>query len=1187
MVQDAGPEALQSATPNDPTAPSSAVLALGFAGVDGTAKDGFLHTPPDTHMAVGPGVGAAGRVIMVTNSGIQIWNKTGASLAGPTPLGTFLGLGPTAAFDPKVLYDQHSGRFFMVILEGSTPNPGGTSNVHIAVSSSGTPGNLTTDWTKLSASALTLIGAINTWFDYPGIGADSDSLFVTGNMFDSGGFFRGAKIRVFDKAALLAGAYTFTDINVDTAVTSCFTVQPAHVYGTTDNGAFYLINRIGSTTYRVMQITGDPGAPVLSSNAAYAWTAGLPAPSGAPQSGTGILVATLSARIMNAVYRGGYIWLALTSDPDGDSKSEAFWAKIATGSGSPSVSTTGYVDGSDGVEWTFMPSINVNASGIAMICYSQSYTDQFPDMRYVNTTTGAPDTFGASTVVATSPDFYDSFVTTVPDRWGDYSACVLDPDDDNFWIANEVVKTSGVGTSIWDTFIANLVIAIPPTVSSIVRAGANPTNAASVNFTVTFSESVTGVDASDFALTVSGVAGASVGTVSGSGATRTVAVSTGTGDGTIRLDVTDNDTIVNGSTVPLGGAGAGNGNFTTGESYTIDKTSPTVSMSSAAPNPTNTSPIPVTVTFSESVTGFAAGDVTVANATLSGFAGSGASYSFNLTPTGQGLVTANIAAAVCTDPAGNGNTAAATFSRTYDSVAPTVSMSSAAPNPTNTSPIPVTVTFSESVTGFVAGDVTVGNATLSGFAGSGASYSFNLTPTGQGLVTANIAAGVAQDSAANGNTAAAPFSRTYDSVAPTVSMSSAAPNPTNTSPILVTVTFSESVTGFTAPDVTPSSATVSNFAGSGASYTFNLVPTAQGLVAADIGAGVCQDAATNLNTAATRFQRTFDNVRPTVILASAAPDPTTSSPIQVTATFSESVTGFAAGDIIVSSATVANFAGSGAAYSFDLVPTTQGLVTASVPAGAAQDAVGNLNLAGALFGRIYGTQTPPQAVALTRLDPSPTSLSAIRYLMQFDKSVTGVDTADFDLVTTGLTGASVTSVADGAITYTITVQSGSGAGSLRLNLVDNDTILDASSIPLGGVGLGNGNLSGQLYSIDTLAPQSQVTSPSGSLFQADPVIPIAYSASDSGVGVRSVRLYYRKTLSGPFLRYGGEFTSSPISFDTSATGGNARYQFYTVGVDQLGNIETAPAQADVTVYFNVTTAVPFWTRWGESMTRRR
>ena len=89
-------------------------------------------------------------------------------------------------------------------------------------------------------------------------------------------------------------------------------------------------------------------------------------------------------------------------------------------------------------------------------------------------------------------------------------------------------------------------------------------------------------------------------------------------------------------------------------------------------------------------------------------------------------------------------------------------MSSATSNPTNVSPIPVTVQFSEAVTGFVAGDITPGNGTVSNFvAVDGDTYTFHLTPFAQGLVTANIAAGVATDGGGNGNTAATQFSRTF------------------------------------------------------------------------------------------------------------------------------------------------------------------------------------------------------------------------------------------------------------------------------------------------------------------------------------------------------------------------------------------------------------------------------------------
>lgn len=117
----------------------------------------------------------------------------------------------------------------------------------------------------------------------------------------------------------------------------------------------------------------------------------------------------------------------------------------------------------------------------------------------------------------------------------------------------------------------------PPVVNSINRVTSSTTNATSVDFTVTFSETVTGVDANDFALTTTGVAGASITGVTGSGSVYTVSVDTGTGDGTIRLDVNDDDTIADtDDTLALGGVGAGNGNFTTGQVYTIDKTSPTV-----------------------------------------------------------------------------------------------------------------------------------------------------------------------------------------------------------------------------------------------------------------------------------------------------------------------------------------------------------------------------------------------------------------------------------------------------------------------------------------------------------------------------------------------------------------------------------------------------------------------------------
>jgi len=122
-----------------------------------------------------------------------------------------------------------------------------------------------------------------------------------------------------------------------------------------------------------------------------------------------------------------------------------------------------------------------------------------------------------------------------------------------------------------------------------------------------------------------------------------------------------------------------------------------------------------------------------------------------------------------------------------DSDSPTPVIASSAGTLTNVSPIPVTVNFGETVTGFVAGDVAVGNGSVSGFDGSGATYTFNVTPTIDGAVTVNIAASVAEDASGNFNDAAIEFSITYDSTAPTATITGAPASLTNVTSTDITV----------------------------------------------------------------------------------------------------------------------------------------------------------------------------------------------------------------------------------------------------------------------------------------------------------------------------------------------------------------------------------------------------------------
>jgi hypothetical protein len=186
-----------------------------------------------------------------------------------------------------------------------------------------------------------------------------------------------------------------------------------------------------------------------------------------------------------------------------------------------------------------------------------------------------------------------------------------------------------------------------PSVLNSLLVDPNPTSADIVSFNVSFSEPVNGVDISDFFLTTSGgLSGAFVANMSGSGNTYTVLVGTGSGDGSLRLDVLDDDTILNTAGIPLGGPGAGNGSFAAGEAYTIDKTAPLVTGSLRAdPNPTTAATVNFTIVFSEPVNGVDMSDFvpfttgTITGAAVTGISGSGYLYTVSVaTGSGDGML---------------------------------------------------------------------------------------------------------------------------------------------------------------------------------------------------------------------------------------------------------------------------------------------------------------------------------------------------------------------------------------------------------------------------------------------------------------------------------------------------------------------------------------------------------------------
>jgi LPXTG-site transpeptidase (sortase) family protein len=210
-----------------------------------------------------------------------------------------------------------------------------------------------------------------------------------------------------------------------------------------------------------------------------------------------------------------------------------------------------------------------------------------------------------------------------------------------------------------------------PALTSFTRQtpASSSTNVDTLVFLAAFSESVQNVDAADFS--VAGGSTAKVTDVSAvSGSEYKITLSGGdlaSFNGALGLDLSSGQNISDMVGNPLSTTEP-----SIDEAYTVDNLGPTVVIASTATNPSNASPIPVKITFSEVVTGFEVGDITVINGTASNFSGSGVSYVVDITPVVEGLVTVDVAASLVQDLAGNGNNAATRFSITYDNSAITL-----------------------------------------------------------------------------------------------------------------------------------------------------------------------------------------------------------------------------------------------------------------------------------------------------------------------------------------------------------------------------------------------------------------------------------------------------------------------------------------------------------------------------------
>lgn len=181
----------------------------------------------------------------------------------------------------------------------------------------------------------------------------------------------------------------------------------------------------------------------------------------------------------------------------------------------------------------------------------------------------------------------------------------------------------------------------------------------------------------------------------------------------------------------------------------------------------------------------------------------------------------------------------------------------------------------------------------------------------------------------------------------------------------------------------------------------------------------------------------------------------------------------------------------GGAGTFSFTPSGEGAYAFAL---VAEDLAGNRSAQPAGAGDAQTTYdlTAPRALSISLLDPPLTNAAAVRFMVTFSEPVSGVATNAFALAAGGsLTGSQISGVAGGPTVYTVTASSGSGAGSLRLDLNGSgvqDLAGNALAAPFSG---------GPAYQVDRQAPAFSGLSASPTLARLGTVVSLSFVVSEA------------------------------------------------------------------------------------------
>lgn len=422
-------------------------IITGFTDIGFTAILNTGWTPPDSHMGVGPS-----NIVVMTNGAIGIFGKDGTLLSQQAIEGAdgFWGsLGATNfVFDPEVLYDPLSGRFFAMASEGNAP--GAKSYILIAISDDSDANGT---WYKYRFETTALAGSV---YDSPNIAVDASVIYITGDG-GSGSY----PVFTYDKASMLLGnPPALNQSFLMTTSTQSAGLPPVSFDAPP---ALYMIEHkeaSSNTQVRLIALTNPLTAPTFTF-----FNLTVPAygpPENPPQQGTTIRPTTFDARFWNVAYRNGSLW---ATHHINSARVLARWYEIAmngwpTSGNNPSLVQSGTEDLGATVR-TYFTAITVDNNNNAALTFARSSPTEFISMQTAYRSHNDPlGTFQTPIQRQINSGPYTIY------RWGDYAAVEVDPADGHtMWAHHEYAAAS-----VWKTWIQSF-YPTPPCVADINGSG--------------------------------------------------------------------------------------------------------------------------------------------------------------------------------------------------------------------------------------------------------------------------------------------------------------------------------------------------------------------------------------------------------------------------------------------------------------------------------------------------------------------------------------------------------------------------------------------------------------------------------------------------------------------------------------------------------------------------------------------